>query len=152
MKISFFQKDGTFNQGAITAGVYIFKIGLADGTCKSEEYIPLYIGESYSMAIRCSQHLYEVFCKNPSYFGLSEKHIKDNRLELIVEVYDAAKELNRESWRKRNFQLRNREQIAIDSEHPLSQMEKSDRLRRDRVAVVGKAIDRLLETHGYSID
>ena len=36
MKITFFQKDGTFNEDAIHAGVYIIWVGLTDGKGKDK--------------------------------------------------------------------------------------------------------------------
>lgn len=55
MKIRFFEKDNKFNDKALGAGVYQFKIGLLGD--EPENYLSLYVGEAYSMAIRCSNHL-----------------------------------------------------------------------------------------------
>ena len=143
MKITFFQKDGTFNEDAIHAGVYIIKIGLVD---KPEERLPLYIGESYSMAIRCGHHLYEVFHTDPAYFGLTSEHLKNDKLEMIMEVYKLLS--NKEITNgERNCTLKEMEHDAIKDVKPLSQLATSDRLNKERKNVVGKAIEDLLKKY-----
>ena len=153
MKITFFQKDGTFNEDAIHAGVYIIWVGLTDGKGKDKKdkdkdggYFPLYVGESYSMAIRCGHHLYEVFHTDPAYFGLTSEHLKNDKLEMIVEIYEP---LSNEGMAngERDCKLKKTEKKVIEKKKPLSQSGKSDWLSEERAEKVGKAIEDLLKKY-----
>ncbi len=153
MKITFFQKDGTFNEDAIHAGVYIIWVGLTDGKGKDKkdkdkdgDYFPLYVGESYSMAIRCGHHLYEVFHTDPAYFGLTSEHLKNDKLEMIVEVYKLLSDKEITNG-ERDCTLKEMEHDAIKDVKPLSQLATSDRLNKERKNVVGKAIEDLLKKY-----
>lgn len=141
MKISFFEKENSIDQAAIGAGVYQFKIGLAGD--KKEKFLSLYIGESYSMMSRCSNHLYNVFFNDPAYFGLKKEHIENDKLELSVEVYESVN-VKGKTYSERDCLLREIELSAIEKEKPLSQSQTSDTLSKKRVEVVSAAIDKLL--------
>lgn len=142
MKVKFFDVDGHVDACAFGAGVYQIKIGLVHAP---EQALPLYIGESFSMICRCSEHLYAVFCNDPAYFGLSADHLHDSRLELIVEVYQSVEISKDMSYRDRDVLLRKRERDAIITQKPLSQTGFNDHLRSDRVDVVGQAISKMLD-------
>ena len=79
INISFFQ-DNLIN--AINAGIYIISIE------KNGKTKPLYIGESFCVLIRCSQHLYE-FKKNPEYFGFDNETIQDNNITLKFQLMES---------------------------------------------------------------
>lgn len=79
INISFFQ-DKLIN--AINAGIYIISIE------KNGETKPLYIGESFCVLIRCSQHLYE-FKKSPEYFGFDNETINDKNVTLKFELIES---------------------------------------------------------------
>ena len=144
MKVKFFERNGLLNLNAVYAGVYQFKVGVLDDD--EEKYLPLYIGESYSMLSRCSNHLYEVFHTDPSYFGLTEENLEDDRLQLIVEIYESIPLEKDISNSERDIKLRQKETSAIKAAKPLSQNESNDNLRKDRVKVVQDAIDKLLSS------
>ena len=142
MKIKFFEKDGRLNPEAIYAGVYQFSIGVQENT--EDSSLPLYIGESYSMLSRCSNHLYEIFHTDPSYFGLTKENLEDERLQLIVDIYVDKHERiylpDGISNSDRDILLRSKEKSAIEERHPLSQNSTNDNLRKDRVEIVQDAI------------
>ncbi len=142
MKISFFEENNKFKEEALGAGVYQFKIGLLGD--ELESYLSLYVGESYSMAIRCSNHLYEIFKNDSTYFGLGKEHLDDERLELLVDIYEPVSIEENMTHSDRDFLLREREKEAIKELKPLSQLSTSDNLNPNRVDVVGKAIKKLL--------
>lgn len=141
MKIKFFEKDGHINPEAIYAGIYQFKIGLLNDN--EEKYLPLYIGESYSMLLRCSNHLYELFHNDPSYFGLTEVDLKDDKLQLIVDIYEKVSSEDNISNSDRDILLREKEMAAIEKLMPLSQNQTNDNLNRNRSAIVKEAIEKL---------
>lgn len=142
MVIKFFEKDGHINPEAIYAGIYQFKIGVLGDN--EEQYLSLYIGESYSMLSRCSNHLYEVFHTDPSYFGLTKENLKNEKLQLVVDIYKRVDLPYGISNGDRDILLRTEEMSAINKVGPLSQNEYNDHLRKDRVKVVQKAIETLL--------
>ena len=139
MKVKFFEKDTGLDKNSIGAGVYRFKIGVKTSE-KDDDFLTLYIGESLTMLKRCGEHMYELY-KNPKYFGLSERHLSDDDLELVVEVYQKLD--SRYSYPKTKYHLRKMESLAIAKLKPLSQNKHSDRLNKNRVNIVGNAIDEL---------
>ncbi len=141
MRILFFEKEGYINQKAIYAGVYHFQIGLIDDDEKN--YLSLYVGESYSMLKRCSEHIYDLF-KNPSYFGLTKDDIENNRLQLIVRIHKQVSFSNSISNKERDIILRQEEAKAIKELTPLSQNSENDNLKKNRIKVVQEAISKLL--------
>ena len=141
MKLRFFEKGGIMGAKAIYAGVYQFKIGLAMDS--EDKYLSLYIGESYSMLLRCSEHLYEVFHNDPSYFGFTHDNINDDSLMLIVDVYKSISLPDNISNRERDIILRNEEIEAIHKLHPIIQNETNDKVRADCVDIVQTAISKL---------
>lgn len=142
MNIKFFEKDGILDVRAVKAGVYQFKIGVV-GEDESK-YVSLYVGESYSMMIRCSNHVYEVIHNDPTYFGLKKTHIDNEKLSLIVEVYESVEIPPGTSNSERDRTLRNRELSAIEKLKPLAQLETSDNLKKNRVEVVSAVLDKML--------
>lgn len=141
MKIKFFEKDGHINPDSIYAGVYQFKIGLLDD--EEKNYLPLYIGESYSMLSRCSTHLYELFHNDPSYFGLTKEDLEDEELQLIVDIYQKIHLDDNISNSDRDILLREKEMEAIKTLKPLSQNKTNDNLNRKRTAILKKEIKNL---------
>lgn len=97
------------------------------------------------MISRCSNHIFEVFHKDSTYFGLDKKYIENSKLELIVEVYKPLQIPEGMSYSERDVLLRKEELKAIKMEKPLSQLLTSDNLKKNRVEVVGAALDRLLK-------
>ena len=142
MNIKFLKKGEVLDSQAIEAGVYQFKIGVV-GEDESK-YVSLYVGESYSMMIRCSNHLYEVIHNDPTYFGLKKTYIDNENLSLIVEVYETVEIPQGTSNRERDRMLRDRELIVIETLKPLAQLETSDNLKKNRVEIVGAVLDKML--------
>ncbi|WP_099810450.1 hypothetical protein [Streptococcus suis] len=77
LQVQFFQNDVI---KAIKGGVYQISLQKVDG-----ERCVLYIGESFSMLIRCAQHLYQLR-KNPLYFGMNDEILRSQNLILAFEV------------------------------------------------------------------
>ncbi|HHW4958313.1 TPA: hypothetical protein ACU0L4_000277 [Streptococcus suis] len=77
IRVHFFQNDILH---AIKGGVYQISLQKDDG-----ERRVLYIGESFSMLIRCAQHLYQLR-KNPLYFGMNDEILHSQNLILAFEV------------------------------------------------------------------
>lgn len=142
MKVSFFERTGHLNLDAIYAGIYQFKIGVLGDN--ENEYMSLYIGESYSMLSRCSAHLYEVFHTDPSYFGLTKENLENEKLQLIVDIYKSIPLPDGITNSDRDILLRAEEKSAIETVGALSQNKNNDNLRQDRVEVVQDAIKKLL--------
>lgn len=139
MKVKFFEKDTGLDENSIGAGVYRFKIGVKTSE-KDDDFLTLYIGESLTMLKRCGEHMYELY-KNPKYFGLSNEHLCDDDLELVVEVHE--KFNPKYSLIKSKYILKKKEYSTIEKLKPLSQNRSSDRLNKNRVNIVGNAIDEL---------
>ena len=72
------------DKNAICGGVYLIEIRKNS----SKEWIPLYIGESKTIIKRCGEHLYNVF-NNPLYFGLTEKDINSEEINLRFSVLES---------------------------------------------------------------
>lgn len=142
MKLKFFEKDGQLNLEAISAGVYLFKLGVLGDS--EEQYFPLYIGESYCMLSRCSNHLYEVFHTDPSYFGLTKKNLENEQLQLVVDIYKRIPLHDGISNSDRDINLRAEEMSAIKKLRPLTQNESNDNLKKNRVEIVQEKITALL--------
>ena len=141
MELRFFKKEEITESKAIYAGVYQFKIGLVRDS--EDKYLSLYIGESYSMLIRCSEHLYEVFHNDPSYFGFTQDNINDDSLMLIVDVYKSISLPDDISNSERDNILRNKEIEAIQALHPILQNETNDHVKPNCVEIVQAAIIKL---------
>lgn len=120
INISFFQKDGKFDINAIGMGVYI--IELSD---KHNHKIPLYIGESVWMIVRCAGHLYRTF-KNPTYLGLIDE-LDNSDFELSISVLDSIDNKNL---------LAKREIERIEEINPLTQKRNDDKLRGKRDSMI----------------
>ena len=131
--------------GALMANLVIDditdKIGMFNDD--EENYLPLYIGESYSMLLRCSNHLYELFHNDPSYFGLTKEDLKDDELQLIVDIYEKISLEDNISNSDRDILLHEKEIVAIKKLMPLSQNQTNDNLNRNRSAIVKEAIKKL---------
>ncbi|HFU4459921.1 TPA: hypothetical protein ACGPAL_001486 [Streptococcus suis] len=78
----------------------------------------LYIGESYSMLIRCAQHLYQLR-KNPLYFGMNDEILRNQNLILAFEVLHEEEKMGIR---------RNKEKEYIKDIVPLLQSGLSDRM------------------------
>lgn len=92
------------------------------------------------MAERCATHLYALF-DNPSYFGLSDEHLKNDNLSLVIRVAkgNLPERKDRHEWEKK----------IIEEEKPLAQLEYSDRLDSNRESKVKKAIEKLIENSSH---
>lgn len=140
MRIKFFEgKDGFMDERAVKPGVYIVKLAKRNSKKKP---INLYIGESYSMAQRCGRHLYETIIVNPKYFGLTEKLLKDDELELIFEVLECVDK----EWptdKDRNIELKGIEKKQIKDIGPIIQYSTSDRVLSNCTGIVEEALTSL---------
>lgn len=99
---------------AIGNGIYKISVQRKDNKSKL-----LYVGESYSMIVRCAEHLYQLN-KNPNYFGFTDKTIEQDDIVLIIEVH---KEETSRSLRKKE------EKKYIKENNPISQSGRSDRMK-----------------------
>lgn len=99
---------------AIGSGIYKISVQRKDNKRKL-----LYVGESYSMIVRCAQHLYQLN-KNPKYFGFTNKTIEQDDIVLIIEVH---KEETSRSLRKKE------EKKYIKENNPISQSGRSDGMK-----------------------
>ncbi|HEM5005035.1 TPA: hypothetical protein U1181_000412 [Streptococcus suis] len=79
LQVQFFQNDVI---KAIKGGVYQISLQKVDG-----ERRVLYIGESFSMLIRCAQHLYQLR-KYPEYLGMTTEILRDQNLILMFEILE----------------------------------------------------------------
>ncbi|CYU08172.1 hypothetical protein [Streptococcus suis] len=79
LQVQFFQNDVI---KAIKGGVYQILLQKVDG-----ERRVLYIGESFSMLIRCAQHLYQLR-KYPEYLGMTTEILRDQNLILMFEILE----------------------------------------------------------------
>lgn len=98
---------------AIKGGVYQISLQKDDG-----ERQVLYIGESYSMLIRCAQHLYQLR-KNPLYFGMNDEILRNQNLILVFEVLHEEEKMGIR---------RNKEKKYIQRNAPLLQSGYRDRM------------------------
>lgn len=142
MNIKFFERpDGLMDDRAIKPGVYIVRLAKSSSIDKS---IPLYIGESYSMAQRCGRHLYETMMVNPVYFGLTKQLLEDKRLVYVFEVLECVDK----KWsdiNERNRELKALEKQKIQELNPISQFTTSDRVLPNRMEVVPQKIESFLK-------
>lgn len=125
-KIDFF---GSCIKDAIKGGIYMISVINAVGEKK-----PLYIGESFSMLIRCSTHLFELE-KNPHYLGFTPEIIQVENIMLVFEILDCC---DVASERKA------KEKIYIKQYAPLSQSGWGDRMKPIEEKI--NAIHSFLET------
>ncbi|NQP42632.1 hypothetical protein HO918_06545 [Streptococcus suis] len=79
LQVQFFQNDVI---KAIKGEVYQILLQKVDG-----ERRVLYIGESFSMLIRCAQHLYQLR-KYPEYLGMTTEILRDQNLILMFEILE----------------------------------------------------------------
>ncbi|HEM4276587.1 TPA: hypothetical protein U1X82_001353 [Streptococcus suis] len=110
LQVQFFQNDVI---KAIKGGVYQISLQKDDG-----ERRVLYIGESFSMLIRCAQHLYQLR-KNPLYFGMNDEILRSQNLILAFEVLHEEVKMGIR---------RNKEKEYIKNIAPLLQSGLSDRM------------------------
>jgi hypothetical protein len=130
MVISFFQKNGCLDVEAVKAGVYKFLIGPANVSIN--QYLVLYVGESYSMLARCGDHIYSLF-KDPSYMGLTQEMIDSDELKLVIEVQEKVIIAEGITTHDRDIILREHEDAVLKELRPISQKSTSDDVRPDRV-------------------
>ena len=98
---------------AIGGGIYKISVQRKD-----QEIETLYIGESFSMIIRCATHLYTLN-KTPEYFGFSKDTIEDSNTSLIVEILE--QETN-------TITRKQKEKAFIKEYNPIMQSGISDRM------------------------
>lgn len=110
IRVHFFQNDILH---AIKGGVYQISLQKDDG-----ERRVLYIGESFSMLIRCAQHLYQLR-KKPLYFGMNDEILRSQNLILAFEVLHEEVKMGIR---------RNKEKEYIKNIAPLLQSGISDRM------------------------
>ena len=138
MRIKFFEgKDGFMDERAVKPGVYIVKLAKRSSQKKA---INLYIGESYSMAQRCGRHLYETIIVNPEYFGLTQKLVDDDDLELIFEVLVCVEDEPWDNDKERDLILEGIEKEQIKAIGPIIQYKTSDRVLLKRKEIVEEAL------------
>lgn len=109
---------------AISGGIYKISV-----QANGEEEL-LYIGESFSMLIRCATHLYSLK-KNPEYFGFTEETIDREDIVIIVEKLE----------KEADMKLRkDKEKKYIKDLHPIMQSEISDRMKSvdDKISALEK--------------
>jgi len=148
MKIRFFEENEFLIKKAIGPGIYNIKIGLFGEN--NSDYKSLYIGQSYSMISRCSTHLYKLH-KDPSYFGLKVDNLSNDNYELNIEIYELIDIDEKLSSGDRDIMLREKEVEAIKKLKPLSQLETSDRLKKNRIEVVQSFLKELLKQNKNSL-
>ncbi|CYV19484.1 hypothetical protein HO662_09470 [Streptococcus suis] len=110
LQVQFFQNDVI---KAIKGGVYQILLQKVDG-----ERRVLYIGESFSMLIRCAQHLYQLR-KYPEYLGMTTEILRDQNLILMFEILELEEAMGIR---------RKKEKEYIKKYRPLLQSELSDRM------------------------
>ncbi|CYV77862.1 hypothetical protein [Streptococcus suis] len=110
LQVQFFQNDVI---KAIKGGVYQISLQKVDG-----ERRVLYIGESFSMLIRCAQHLYQLR-KYPEYLGMTTEILRDQNLILMFEILELEEAMG---------VRRNKEKEYIKKYRPLLQSGLSDRM------------------------
>ncbi|HFI0903327.1 hypothetical protein ACS6X4_02920 [Streptococcus suis] len=110
LQVQFFQNDVI---KAIKGGVYQISLQKVDG-----ERCVLYIGESFSMLIRCAQHLYQLR-KYPEYLGMTTEILRDQNLILMFEILELEEAMG---------VRRNKEKEYIKKCTPLLQSGLSDRM------------------------
>ncbi|HFI0115074.1 TPA: hypothetical protein ACGPB2_000040 [Streptococcus suis] len=110
LQVQFFQNDVI---KAIKGGVYQISLQKVDG-----ERRVLYIGESFSMLIRCAQHLYQLR-KYPEYLGMTTEILRDQNLVLMFEILELEEAMGIR---------RNKEKEYIKKCTPLLQSGLSDRM------------------------
>ncbi|HEM6591010.1 hypothetical protein J5571_05800 [Streptococcus suis] len=110
LQVQFFQNDVI---KAIKGGVYQISLQKVDG-----ERRVLYIGESFSMLIRCAQHLYQLR-KYPEYLGMTTEILRDQNLILMFEILELEEAMGIR---------RKKEKEYIKKYRPLLQSGLSDRM------------------------
>ncbi|HEM6093596.1 TPA: hypothetical protein U2B92_001351 [Streptococcus suis] len=110
IQVQFFQNDVI---KAIKGGVYQISLQKVGG-----ERRVLYIGESFSMLIRCAQHLYQLR-KYPEYLGMTTEILRDQNLILMFEILELEEAMG---------VRRNKEKEYIKKCTPLLQSGLSDRM------------------------
>ncbi|HEL2473814.1 hypothetical protein [Streptococcus suis] len=110
LQVQFFQNDVI---KAIKGGVYQISLQKDDG-----ERRVLYIGESFSMLIRCAQHLYQLR-KYPEYLGMTTETLRDQNLILMFEILELEEAMGIR---------RKKEKEYIKKYRPLLQSGLSDRM------------------------
>ncbi|HFI0100275.1 TPA: hypothetical protein ACGORY_000838 [Streptococcus suis] len=110
IQVRFFQNDVI---KAIKGGVYQISLQKVGG-----ERRVLYIGESFSMLIRCAQHLYQLR-KYPEYLGMTTEILHDQNLILMFEILELEEAMG---------VRRNKEKEYIKKCTPLLQSGLSDRM------------------------
>lgn len=85
----------------------------------------LYIGQSFSILVRCAFHLYKLK-QNPTYFGLIKENFEDENIQLTFKILELNNEKKLREINELNF---------IKDKNPLSQLSKSDRLKKDNARV-----------------
>lgn len=96
---------------AIGAGIYQIDI------CRGDNIEPLYIGESKTVLMRCSAHLYELK-KEPCYLGFSEETISDSSITLRFTLLECVED---------SAERKKREKEYVAERKPISQSGISDR-------------------------
>ncbi|HEM2750688.1 TPA: hypothetical protein ACGO48_001877 [Streptococcus suis] len=110
LQVQFFQNDVI---KAIKGGVYQISLQKDDG-----ERRVLYIGESFSMLIRCAQHLYQLR-KYPEYLGMTTETLRDQNPILMFEILELEEAMGIR---------RKKEKEYIKKYRPLLQSGLSDRM------------------------
>lgn len=125
-KIEFFKDDFI---DAIGAGIYRVTAINSKG-----ERMPLYIGESVFVLVRCAAHLYNLK-QEPGYFGFDKDTIEDEAVTLRFELIENQSDATRR---------KSREKELIGREHPQLQSGISDRMRpvKEKIAILTDFLNR----------
>ena len=129
--IVFFATYGKFDKRAAGRGIYQVEIFMAGEPARKK---PLYIGQSLNMLERCARHLLKLL-EDPSYFGLSEAHLNNEKLGLRFSVLEDMPQDTDIA------EVEEKEVRYIGELAPLSQLTTSDRIRKDRVEYVKNALN-----------
>ena len=132
IKVELFKKNGDFQRESIDGGVYCISLSLVSDR---EKQITLYVGESGSMLHRCSRHLCRIF-ENAEYMGLDKEDLERQDLVLMFSVLE---KLTDKKIREIRTYL-DTEKYYIEKLKPLTQLESSDRQRKDKYRCVQDAM------------
>lgn len=113
---------------AIGGGIY--KISVKQGG----EHEVLYIGESFSMLIRCAAHLYTL-SNSPEYFGFTDETIERTDITIVLEVLEVEKD---------KYIRKQKEKQYIKDYKPITQSGISDRMKsvEDKIAALEEYLDK----------
>lgn len=113
---------------AIGGGIY--KISIK----RDEEQEVLYIGESFSMIVRCAAHLYSL-SNSPEYFGFTDENIERTDITIVIEVLEVEKDKQIRKQKEKQY---------IKEYKPITQSGISDRMKsvEDKIAALEEYLNK----------